>query len=255
MITNQLTEMAGHAAGRYEDFLDRLRAVYSRAISHPNFGSAAHRSDVIQASGIEASKFLGAEISALENDANQIFTEAHQTTIAQLQSTTPDDFVDAAVEHLQHSLNYLYESINDQVRRDLAKLKSAVNTAMFEVNVSARSQRISHLSAHREYRVIKSGDVTFGFRDRANRVWQSEKFVRTLYRQTLLSIYNETVLLTLADHGVDAAYVHHADGKAEVNGIKVALTFSQNLPIYSDIRDEIFHPNANAYLSMEDPLV
>lgn len=255
MITNALSEMAGNAAGRYEDFLERLRAVYSRAISHPDFGTPSHRNSVIQDSGIEASKFLGYEIPHLEEDTSEVFREAHQTTIDELQSVTADTYTDAAQEHLQQSLNYLYESINDQVRRDLQKLKSAVNTAMFEVSVSARTRRISNLTAHKEYRVIKSADVTFGFRDRANRMWQSDKFIRTIYRQTLLSIYNETVLLALADHGVEAAYVHHADAKSEVHGMKVALSFVQNLPIYSDIRDEVFHPNANAYLSMEAPNV
>lgn len=253
MITNLLTELAGKAAGRYDEFLERLRAVYARAISHPDFGSPAHRTKVFEAASDAAAGFLSQETRFLEEDVNEIFEIAYQTTIEKLQSVTSDDYADAAVEHLQSSLNYLYDMISDQVRRDVSKLRSAVTTAMFEVAVSARSRRISALTAQREYRVIKAGEVTFGFRDRSNRVWQSEKFIRTIYRQTLLSIYNETVLLVLAEHGIETAYVHHADPKSEVHGLRIALSFVQNLPIYSDIRDKIFHPNSNAYLSMEKP--
>jgi hypothetical protein len=102
-----------------------------------------------------------------------------------------------------------------------------------------------------EYMIGNKTDIDFFFHDKASRKWESKLFVRSVYRQTLLSVYNEIVLYTLADHGIDRAEVEHHSPDAQHDGMVIALSSSTELPTYSEIRETVFHPNANAWLKME----
>ena len=49
---------------------------------------------------------------------------------------------------------------------------------------------------------------------RSSSKWPSRLFIRTTWRQALLSAYNEVVLAVLSEAGITVAEVQHAHGKA-----------------------------------------
>lgn len=248
MLLNLISEKAHLASGRYGFFLSSLQAIYGLAISNPDLGSAGHRAKVLKEARDAAAIFLNAEVNYIEEDVDAVFREAHQTTIADLDSADRQNVPVLAGEQLSAIVNYLYEEVSAQVSRDISMLKSRIQTAILEISVSARARNSTTRQSQMQYRLMNSGDIRFLFRDRSGRNWSSEKFYRQLWRHTLLTAYNETVIILLADHGLTLAKVFHVDPKADVSGLMISLVSGSLYSIYSEIRDAVFHPNANAYL-------
>lgn len=249
MILDTITEFAQSAADRYGFFLAALQAAYGRAIASSDFGSAAGRNRLMSQASAEAQRFLSGEVAHIEQELSEIYREAHQTTTSELRSADTASAPASATEQLQALMDYLYEEVAAQVSRDISTLKSRYQMSVFEVSLNATSRLRPMKAAQMEYRLINSVSVQFGFKDRASRSWSSQKFYRTLWRHTLLCAYNETVLMTIADHGLGLATVYHVDQKAEVDGMLISLSPGSQHPVYSEIRDTVFHPNANAYLT------
>lgn len=246
-----LNNMVQEAGSRYENFVSGLRLLYANAITHPNFGTAGHRTGIMNLARKAGKDFLDAEASEMELDVDEIFGEAFQTTIAELRSGKSEEVPVLVSEHLQATLDYLFSEAQAQVQRDISSLQAQLQAAIFHISVASRARNTSFKSSQMEYRLFSAEGVKFGFRDRAGKTWNSERFYRTFYRQSLLSVYNETVVIVLADHGLTRAEVYHLDGKAEVDGMIIAFSPNGELPTYSEIRDVVFHPNANAILRME----
>ena len=247
-MLNLITEKAQLASQRYGFFLSSLQAIYGLAISNPDLGSAAHRSKVMREARGSAEKFLEAEVRFIEEDVDAIFREARQTTIDALASVDAQTVPELAVEQLSVIVDYLYEEVCAQVSRDIAMMKNRLQTAILEISVSARARLSTMKQSQIQYRIMHSPNIQFLFKDRAGRNWGSDKFYRQLWRHTLLTAYNETVLVILADHGVQHAEVYHVDPKSDVAGMMISLTPGSQYPLYSEIRDAVFRPNANAYL-------
>lgn len=98
-------------------------------------------------------------------------------------------------------------------------------------------------------RAKEKGDPKFYFVDRINRRWPSQKYIRSIWRHHLLTAYNETYLFTLAEYGETTARVVHLDPNHRVHGLVLAIADEGNLLRYEDVRDEIFHPNADAIVT------
>ena len=243
-----ISEKAQFASQRYGYFLSSLQALYTVSISNPEFGSAAERNALVREANKLGADFIEREIGFIEDDVDAVFRVAHQTTIDELRSSDTQNVPELASEQLGLTVNYLYDEVRAQVSRDIALLKNRLQIASLEISVSARTKLFSLRQAQMQYRVMQVSAIRFLFRDRAGRNWNSEKFYRQLWRHTLLSAYNETVLIVLADHGVHLAEISHPDPKADVAGMAISLTPGSQYPIYSEIRDTVFHPNANALL-------
>jgi hypothetical protein len=251
LILNSISELSTAAADRYRLFTDGLRGIYARAVSNPDFGRVSHREKVLEEARIASQVFVNSEVDHLQDAVNDIFRAGHQTTLDEIASVDSENVSELALEQLTATLSYLYDEVRAQVTRDVAQLKTKLRMAVLEISVASKVKGVSMRSAQIEYRIANSGDIQFVFRDRASRNWASDKYVRTLWRHTLLSVYNEAVITALADHGVASAVVTHQDEKADVHGMRISLSPGSELPLYSEVRDVVFHPNANAYLTTE----
>ncbi len=247
MIVNHLTEFAGQASIRYAMFTDGLRSIYRDALTSQMLSDAQHVARATQY-GV---RFLEGEASRIASDIEEIAASARKTTLSQIASNDSSDLTDEALEHLRASSDYLYSELAAQVSRDIATLRKSIQRVRLEVSLAARTSGRSRRAALIEYMVGNKADVQFFFHDKASRKWESKGFVRSIWRQTLLSAYNEVVLFTLADHGIDRAVVEHHSPNAQHDGVVIALSSNTELPTYSEIRDTVFHPNANAWLKME----
>ncbi|QIG75616.1 putative minor capsid protein [Rhizobium phage RHph_Y2_17_1] len=247
MICNHLTDLAGQASVRYAMFTDGLRSIYRRALNSQVLDDTA----ATREAGELAVAFLRNEATALEAAIQEVAEIAHTATLEEIASNDTENLSDEALEHLSVSSAYLADELLAQASRDVATMRRSIQRVRLEVSLASRSSGRSQRAAMVEYMIGNKTDIDFFFHDKASRKWESKLFVRSIYRQTLLSVYNEIVLYTLADHGIDRAEVEHHSPDAQHDGMVIALSSSTELPTYSEIRETVFHPNANAWLKME----
>jgi hypothetical protein len=249
-ITAIMTARADAAAQRYEMLVDGLRAIYSRALDMANFGSAQASADAIANAYTIARRYLEAEENEIEAASDAVSEAAKTATLEALKSKTSEHLDEQIESVLSDSDEYLTQEIRIQVERDIAFLRQALQKTALNVTIAARAQRLPVRAALMQYRTGRAQELHFFFHDRSNKRWPSRKFIRAVWRKHLLSIYNETVLLTIADHGIDRAQVVHEDPNAENHGLEVAINEGSAAVSYAEIREEIFHPNANAVLAL-----
>lgn len=247
MICNHLTDLADQAAARYALFTDGLRAIYRNALNSQTLDDTASAQEAAQL----ALTSLRTENVLISDAIQEIAEIARTTTLEEIASIDAENLSDEALEHLSVSGSYLSDELLAQASRDIATMRKSIQRVKLEVSLAANSSGRSRRAAMIEYMVGNKADLSFFFHDKASRKWESKLFVRSVWRQTLLSTYNEIVLFTLADHGLERAVVEHHSPDAQHDGLVIALSSSTELPTYSEIRETVFHPNANAWLKME----
>lgn len=250
MIASRLTLAAEQSSARYGLLIDSFQSLFNRALNEPDFGSSTQRARLISQAYQNAETFLTEEALVGERLLSEFALEARTATLSQLSSIEASELAPSALEHLYATQSYLNTELIAQVQRDIALLRQSLQQAAFSVGVRSRvsgqSERLSLIN----HRIDNRQQLSFVFYDRRGRQWSSKKFVRGLWRHTMLSTYNEIVLLTLADHGISRAQVEHVDTGADVHGLVLHFD-GETEPQYSERRDTIFHPNANAILAME----
>jgi hypothetical protein len=251
MILQRLTQEAESASVRYGMLTEAWRSIFHSALNASDFGAPAASDRAIEEAYVIAKDYLAEEREAVTRIFAEIARDAHQRTKDELRSVDASELSDDALEHLSATESYLIDELVAQIHRDVALLRQTIQRVVLEVSIASRSRGVSQRMALVEYRIGNQADLQFVFHDRQARKWASKKFVRAMWRHTALAVYNETVLMTLAEHGVTRAQVQHEDEKSDVHGKVIAMGSNSYFPTYSEIRNEIFHPNANAILRME----
>lgn len=251
MITNEiLTPAADAAAQRYGIVVEAWRHLFRQAIGRHDFGSPASFQHVHVEAYNMAQTYLQTEKAMIAASFESVANEALQTTFEQLGSDAAPELPDDASELLSEFQTYLAHEIIIQIERDVAFLVHSLRRTYLEVRLAAESQRIPLRAAMIQHQIGSSTELHFFFHDRGNQKWPSRKFIRAVWRMSLLSIYNETVLLCLAQHGHGLAEVSTLSPKAGVSGMLIALGANSEHPTYSEIRSAVFHPNADAILTL-----
>ncbi|WP_342234647.1 hypothetical protein [Inquilinus sp. OTU3971] len=165
-------------------------------------------------------------------------------------SETARDVPARVSAHLSASGEHLLREVSTQIERDVTNVERVLRTVALDVDLRARSQGISDRAALIQVRANPPPEMRFYFSDRLSRKWPSQKFVRTAWRQHLLHAYNETYLLTLADHGFTEAEVRHPDSKHHFDRLRFSIYPGGKLPSYAEIREEAFHPNSEAVVRL-----
>jgi hypothetical protein len=248
--TQNMTAEAEAAAQRYELLVAAWRSLYQAALSDATFGSQRQFVQVINDATAMGQSYVSAEEKLIPAAAAKIALEAQTATLQSLSSTKTSEQNGAAGEHVSASSDFLIEEIALQVTRDVAMLRQALRKAYITVSQNARAQNSTKAVALAHYRMGDVGNLNFVFTDRRHARWVSRIFIRTAWRKTLLTIYNETVLAVLADHGITQAMVVTDNPHSLANGTKISLIANTNLPTYAEIQDIIFQPNADAVLGV-----
>lgn len=244
----RMTSEAEAAAQRYGTLVESWRSLYQRALDAHDFGMPRVIARVEREAYELAHRFLADETAHIERATGQIALDAQGATFAELSVTDADEFTEAVSDHLSEAESYLNRELAIQIERDIAFLKLSLRRAMLQVSIAARAQRIATRTALIQYRIGNAQELHFFFHDRGNQKWPSRKFVRAVWRHHLLAVYNEVVLLTLSDHGLEEAEVRHLNPKSDVHLMRIAMGAGTSLPTYAEIRNEVFHPNADAIL-------
>ena len=248
----RLDQLAEDGAKRYELFTEALQGVFGRHMNSVDFGKADQINSVLRDCYDMADVWMRHEEIFLKAALEEIAGDAHQTTFARIVSADASQDENAAQEHLADTQSYLHHELIAQIQRDIALVRSTYQRLVLQVKIAARAQRIPLRRAFLENRIAKpETPLAFVFLDRKSRKWKSRVFVRTVWRHTLLSAYNEVVMSILAEHGhVNAVVASQVDG-SEIHNATISLTGALNLMSYDEVRAEYFHPNSQAYLIPE----
>jgi len=255
MIQNLLSKHADEAAARYALLADSWQANFTRAMNDLDFGTSSHTAAFINAAQDAGNIFIEQELAIGKMIFDEIATEAHQATLNEISSNDAKVLTERVTEHLRASLEYVAMQLLAQILRDVTLLRQKMQRVALETFAASRSRGISQRAAMLEYRIGSSTEMDFSFYDRAGRKWHSRKFVRAIWRHTLLSAYNETVMLTLADHGISRARVVHENANADAHNTIISFGANTMHATYSEIAEAVFHPNSNAILAMESDYV
>lgn len=249
-LPQHMTADAEVASARYGLLVEGWRSLYAAALDQPTFGTQKQMDQVsAQAYGI-ARSYLAAEERSVEKVTSQYALNAQQSVQIDVQREASSELADAASEHLSANNEYLMHEISVQIERDIAFLKQSLRQAYLSVTMAARAGRIPVRTALAQYRIGNAAELHFFFHDRRNQRWPSTKFIRAVWRQNLIAIYNETVLLTLADHGLDTAQITHSDPKSPHHGTIISMDSNSALPTYAELKPVVFHPNSEAILGI-----
>jgi hypothetical protein len=246
--TQMMSAMADAAAQRYGMLLDGFKTIYNRAIDAPDFGTPKQLSQVSSESFNMASFFLISEEASIEDNLDAVAETALTATRDELSVAHQDELPGDVSEHLNAFASYLLDELRGQINRDIAFLHKTLRQTHLTVQLAARARRVPLRAALITHRIGNASPLQFTFHDRRSAKWPSKRHVRTIWRHNLLAFYNDTVLMTLADHGVDYAQIKHNDPASEFHGMIVTMSPSIDGPTYADVKDVAFHPNAEAVL-------
>ena len=228
---------SARAGERYVAFLHTLRGLYERS-----FYRASHDVEAIGSIAKDgaafAENFVEAEVRRLDETLDQAKAQGiariRQTIEGSQGAPLPD-----GEDYSEELLVWFRRELAVQAFRD-------VNTLAF----ARRSHALQNASAGR-MRTFAVNKVGFLFTDRSGRKYPAQKFYRNLYRQTLLVFAVESAAADAASFGYEEVYIDHADKNKAYMGVPITLTGNADMLSLHDVRDEVFHPNATAFLTVQ----
>jgi hypothetical protein len=253
VIAKRLTQFAESSAMRYAAMCDLWQSAFDAGLNDKHFGYADHAGNVAKSCLDAAESYLADEREHIDRIIEEIALDARTATLRQLSSNDSAELPDALLDHLSMTATYIADELIAQIHRDVAMVRQAIQRVQLDVYTTARAKGMPERQALIEYRISNSEHLDFLFHDRYARKWASKKFIRALWRASLLGVYNETVMITLADHGVTTAGIFEREQGKEVQIATISLIGEVNGQTYADVRIEHFHPNSPCYLAMETP--
>lgn len=244
---NPVTQRAIDAASRYEQFTDGLVRQFEIALQ--NDPTDARVRD--QANGVaraQAVDYLDNEADVIGIDTQSFATSAYEQAAEDAGHATvslPEELAD----HWEQTGQHLRETLAAQASRDIAALSQEIQVAAIRASTAARAGQ-SPQAALAAMLVDHAQGPRFRFTDRMGRRFAATKHVRDQYRQHLVLSQNEAVLYAAAEAGLDTVTIRHPEPRHRWNG-HVVTTGEGEGDSYYDIRDEVFHPSTDAYLSVE----
>lgn len=244
-IAQLLSAEADESARRYDQLTDAWRKIYVSALDDSEFGSQALLDRCEQEAYAAAHSFLDLETELIGSIIALIASEARTATYRELSVNDSSDFSDSVSERLSDTERYLAHELAIQIERDIALLRQSLSLVFLQVSLAASAQNVPLRAALLQHKIGNVISTDFFVHDHI-RKWTSKKHVRALWRHNLLSVYNETTLLLLAERGETTAAVAHLDAKAPANDCVIAMSAGSSQPTYAEIRGELFHPNSDA---------
>jgi hypothetical protein len=245
MHPNRYTELSLKASDRYQAVLTTFRGMLFGALSEPFSERAA---DQLRKQAVEVGRmFLRSEVPLIEEAVTDSAQDALETVRVDLGVTVAQTIPDRLSAFLHAHMDYLESELRAQLSRDVEALIKRYREHAIEAHL-ARVTTGQYVAP----KAITADKSRFYFRDRVGRLYPSTKFVRTTWRQTLLVVAAEFYALEAAELGATSVEVIHEDKNAAVNGMLISLDGSFE-PAFLDVRDEVFHPQAQVVLKAHVP--
>jgi hypothetical protein len=240
-----LDRMADEVTAQYAAFLDSVTASLARTLDGPNPEAPATRREFENSLLRPQNAFYSAFNAKVPADEQELMDDALKRTGARL-SASERETLNSLVAEMRQELHY---SIYAMMVRDGGIARRVLTRFAFEVD-GKLLQGMSRIGAIITSRPGKVASLKFEQVDRANRRWKSSQWVRTVTRSHLLQVHIETALYGIQKRGGDLAVVTHESVTHQHSGLVFAITGKEEqYPTYSDIRDEVWHPNSRAFVA------
>lgn len=249
MIAPVLDEISTGAGDRYVSFLLSLRGVLGVALKT--------RPDDMRAFGeirtgayAVAEVYLASEVDHFADALQRVQKAAVDAVRAEVLSDDPVTDIELE-DYADELLTWFRLELRAQIERDVNVIVSKRRELVLAATTASWSRRRDLNTAYLQLQSARRESVDFYFTDRTGRRYPSQKYVRQLVRHALLNFACESFVLEAASFGVDTVFVDHPDRNNSHNGEAISLVGAANMLSLSDIRDEAFHPNSNAFLTTQ----
>lgn len=248
MISSKFTLKADEAMLRYKNLTDTWQVLFGRALASPEFGYAGQPSKVINEAVEIAEAYLRAETDHVAATLYEIAHKAQGLVSSKITNTDSDLLTLEAQTHLGETQSYILDEIAAQIRRDIANMRQSLQRVVLDTSIIQRTHRLKSREAVVAWRLRNDETLDFNFKDRRAHRTPSAKFVRGVWRQTMLCVHNETTLFTLAEYGQSRAGIYKVVEDQEQ--FVAAISLNDQGVGYNEVRSQLFHPNSNAYLGV-----
>lgn len=246
------TEMSEQAVARYAAFLNVLRSqaetVFRRGPTDEEL-----RNEAIAIARGAAKSYLSAEQAQLNEDTADIARSAYKQALSDL--GLPDATIENRFADFIFSAVYYVTCIfASQAERDVMTMAQHNQSTALRIDLYVRSGRHSPSTAAAQVMIEDNNSPAFRFVDRMGRHYKASKHIRDIYRQHLTNVYNEVYMDVVASHGRDTVFVDHPDPNYKWHGQELVIVTGaeEDLPLYYDLKDEIFHPSSQATVTVRE---
>lgn len=249
----EFTQMAAQAVDRYAGLLFMLRSqsdnVFRRGATDETL-----RNEALRVAQGAARSFLGTEQANINEDTADVARRAYSDALEDLglpSATIEERFA----EFISSSAYYVTRMIAAQAERDVMTMAQHIQSTALRVDLYIRSGRHSPSSAAAQVMIEDNQAPAFRFVDRSGRKFKTSKHIRDMYRQHLLNTYNEVYMDVVGSRGRDEVVIDHPNPEYKWYGEKISIVsggLNADLPLYYDIRDEVFHPSSDAVVTIRE---
>ncbi len=236
------TPHALRASDRYGVFTETVRASYMAATLTDSILQPGMRRRLAEAHIFAGASYVAAETPTL----NRAIREIAEKAIAKAIEDT-GVYIDtraeleALSEHLREIEEYILGQINSQRLRDVKKLDRMTGDLLLRIHRNARG-RHSVRNALAKFRANIT-EQNFYFMNRAGARLNSKLYIKSVWRQNLLWLFNDVYMNVLAGQEIGEVEVIHPRGGGMWHG-KVLSISPETSPSYDEVKEKIFYPNS-----------
>lgn len=235
MDPNRYTVVSARAGERYHAVLTTFRGMLFAFL---NERFSVGRADDLRRDADEVGRmFLRSETPLILEEVTRTAQDALWTVQDQSGVQRTADISDTLNAFLTQHCDYLENELRVQLSRDAEMLVRRYREFALEaqLNGSANLER-----------------ARFYFRDRVGRQYPSQQFVRSVWRHTLVMVAAECFALEAADQGIHEIETLSPDPESRWANFAIGLTDTVAAPSFSEVRDEVFHPQSQVTLRVVD---
>lgn len=235
------------AAERYVELLNNFRMFVVSAMRRDPTDSGVKT--VMKRTAIDkAKRFKDSEMEIFDFALEDIVREAREQLAQDVDAVSGMSELSTPASDYMDDLSAFYETeLTSQLQRDISQASMRLNDFALEVYMQ-RHNEVGNREALVRALIDSSEQVRFYFKDRSGRRHASQKFIRTMFRHTMLLAALHVYAMEASEYGASHMMVIHPENKAGVTGTKVGFRRDQGLPLIADLKDEIFHPNSRAFV-------
>lgn len=240
-----LDRFSSNSGDRYVDLLNGIRGLLWNAMSQ-NPEDMRSREYLKRGALDKARDYRATEEVMFEASLEAITAKVEQIFKQDTGVDIRFSEIPFAVEYLFDLRRFFSTELTSQLQRDIAQLERRLADFSVEVFMNSRNSQ-DPIQAHMNALINTREQMKFYFKDRAGRKHLSQKFVRNTTRHTLLSAAVELYAIA-ASFVASHMEVTHSEGSSKAAGSLIGFRREQGFPLLAEVRDEIFHPNSDAFL-------
>ena len=240
MVSDHFTEVAGNASARYQNVLDIFRNLLTGAQTQ-SF-SARRLAILRQQANDVAVTFLQSEREWIKEVLFKTALNALQSARKDLGGKSDTNLPETLRSYLAQSEEYLEGEVRAQLFRDIEAICRSYREFAVAADMLSRSTGVS--SSHAISSISSGGRFKFMFRDRIGRLYAAQKYIRSVWRHTLVCLSVEFYILEASSLGAEKFTINHPDATSAWAEVEFDLDPESSVN-FQAIREEVFHPNSN----------